>query len=331
MGADATHERRYAGYSPRNATRSRAGPEAIDVMRAELSREMVRLSRAQNGVILTEQLYAAGLTRDAIRARVKRGRMVRLFRGVYTTGDPELMPLARATAAVLVLGAHAVLSHRSAAALHGLADPDPLAVDVTVAGRGPRSRSGIHLHRTGQLDSRDITTHSNIAVTAVARTLIDFASEAGSSEIARAFSEARAKRAVTDSQLAQALHRAPSTHRGASIVRAMLRDGSSYDRSVAERVMRERLGQADLPPAIANVIVNGYLVDFLWPDAKVILEVDGYATHGSRDAFERDRKRDQVHAAAGYIVIRITWHQLINEPLAVIARIAQALARREAE
>ena len=109
---------------------------------AALAREIVRLARTQNGAITVEQLSAAGLTRDAIRARVDRGRLVRLFRGVYALGDPELMPLVHQSAALLSLGPTAVLSHRSAAAVWGFAEAHPQVIDVTVIGRCPRPRPG---------------------------------------------------------------------------------------------------------------------------------------------------------------------------------------------
>jgi very-short-patch-repair endonuclease len=67
-------------------------------------------------------------------------------------------------------------------------------------------------------------------------------------------------------------------------------------------------------------------VDLLWRRERLVVEIDGHAFHGHRAAFERDRRRDQVLAAAGFRVIRITWLQLEREPLAVITRIAQALA-----
>jgi very-short-patch-repair endonuclease len=81
---------------------------------------------------------------------------------------------------------------------------------------------------------------------------------------------------------------------------------------------------------MTNVMLHGHLVDFLWPDLRLIVEVDGYATHDNRQAFENDRSRDQVHAAAGFLVIRISWTQLEREPMAVIARIAQAMVHRGA-
>ncbi len=159
--------------------------------------------------------------------------------------------------------------------------------------------------------------------------MIDLAAEASAAELAEAFGEARAKRLVTDAELKAALSSLPPNHCGAAIVRRLLREGgSTYDRSKAERLMRRLLKTAGLPQPRVNVMLGGYLVDFLWPDAKLIVEVDGYATHGDRTAFENDRLRDQAHAAAGYVVVRITWRQLQHEPLAVVARIAQILARR---
>jgi very-short-patch-repair endonuclease len=66
-------------------------------------------------------------------------------------------------------------------------------------------------------------------------------------------------------------------------------------------------------------------VEFLWRAERLVLEVDGHRFHGHRRAFERDRRRDQALVASGYRVIRVTWRQLVDEPLALVARIAQAL------
>jgi very-short-patch-repair endonuclease len=74
-----------------------------------------------------------------------------------------------------------------------------------------------------------------------------------------------------------------------------------------------------------NTYVAGHLVDFHWPDARLVIEVDGYRFHSSRAAFERDRRRDADLSGAGFRVIRVTWRQLVEEPLAVVARIARAL------
>jgi very-short-patch-repair endonuclease len=282
----------------------------------------------QNAAVTAEQLHAVGLSRHAILARVKRGRLVPSFKGVYIVGDPELLPLAKESAALLSLGENAVLSHRSAAAVWGLAQPNPQVIDVTAIGSRPHKRDGVRVHYAKSLT--DITTTRNLRLTTPARTLIDFASQASLSELVDAFGDARAKRLITDAKLGASLGRAPRNHPGAAVVRRMLEDGGTYDRSKAERLMRALCKQAELPQPLTNVILNGHLVDFYWPDQRLIVEVDGYDTHGNRLAFEKDRRRDQAHVAAGYVVIRVTWQQLQHEPIAIAARIAQALARRAA-
>jgi very-short-patch-repair endonuclease len=251
---------------------------------------------------------------------------------VYIAGDPELLPLARESAALLSLGATSLLSHRTAAAIWGLANPNPKTIDVTVVDVRPRHRPGVRIHRVADLHVADTATTSNLRITSPARSLIEFASQATSSELEHAFGEARAKRLINEPKLNQTLQRAPQNHPGAARIRHLLETdpASTYTRAKAERLLRRTLAAADLPQPTSNVPLLGYTADFLWAEHKLILEVDGYGTHGNRLAFESDRKRDQVHIAAGYTVIRVTWEQLKNEPYAVIARIAQALARRAA-
>ena len=104
----------------------------------------------------------------------------------------------------------------------------------------------------------------------------------------------------------------------------------AYTRSDGERRLLRLVREARLPPPVANVPLCGYKVDLLWPAQRLVVEVDGYPFHGHRAAFERDRRKDQALVAAGYRVIRVTGRQLRHEPYAVIARIAQALAREAA-
>jgi very-short-patch-repair endonuclease len=284
--------------------------------------------RSQNAAVTHAQLIGAGLTRSAIRARVARQALTPVFHRVYVAGDPALIPLARESAALLSLG-DAVLSHRSAAAVWGFAPPDPETIHVTVA-TNPRPRPGITLHRVAHIDPWDIRTRHNLRLTSPARTMIDFAAGASRPELEGAFGEARGNRLLSDAALNASLDRAPVNHPGAAVIRKLGRDdpGSAYTRSEAERVIRRLMRQAELVQPLVNTKLNGFIVDFLWPDARLILEVDGHGAHGHRLAFENDRKRDQIHAAAGYTVIRVTWRQLCREPLSIVARIAQALALR---
>ena len=296
-----------------------------------VDREIGRLAGVQRGHLSTEQLFAAGLTMAAIKARVARGFLVRVHHGVYSVGDPSLIPFAAESAAVLALGPGAVLSHRSAAALWGIAPAAAVdgVVDVTVIGRRARLRPAVRVHRVTHLESADTRRHANLPLTAPARTLIDFAAGAAHAELTRALAEARVLRLVSDRSLVAALGRAGS-RRGAGAVRALLRaqDGPALTRSDAERLFLALIDEAELPRPAANVRIEGYEVDFVWRAQKLVVEVDGRAFHVHPEAFERDRRRDQVLAAAGFVVIRVTWLQLVEAGLAVVARVAQALIAR---
>ena len=120
-----------------------------------------------------------------------------------------------------------------------------------------------------------------------------------------------------------------ATAKGAATVKALLEQeqDSGYTRSVAERRLRDLIRDAGLPRPRFNEPLLGYVVDALWPAHRLVVEVDGYAYHRHRKAFESDRRRDQELVAAGYRVIRVTWLQLRDRPILVITSIAQALAR----
>jgi very-short-patch-repair endonuclease len=219
-----------------------------------------------------------------------------------------------------------LVSHQSAATLWGFASASEGEVQVTVVGGNRRSRRDVQVHRTRRLDRRDARFVRGIPITSPARTLIDFASEASSDELERAIAEGYALRLVTEHEIEGAIERA-AYRPGVAALRAELRReaGPRFTRREGERRMLKLIRDAQLSPPLTNAKVAGFEVDFLWPDRKLIVEFDSYQFHGHRAAFERDRRRDQAHIAAGYTVIRVTWRQLTEEPLTVVATIARAL------
>jgi very-short-patch-repair endonuclease len=252
----------------------------------------------------------------------------RQFRGVYLYGHPTPLPGAIELAAVLACGNGTLVSHRSAAALYGLAIPPQHGAHVTVVRRSCRSRTGLRVHNVERLDDRDRRFPRGIPTTSPARTLVDLASDATSDELERAIAEAHALKLVTEDELKAAADRAPK-HAGVAALRAELRReaGPQWTQSGGERRMLELIRAAGLPIPQTQNRVAGWPADFLWADQRLIVEFDGYQFHGHRAAFERDRRRDQAHIAAGYTVIRITWRQLTEEPLSVVATIAALLSR----
>ncbi len=162
-----------------------------------------------------------------------------------------------------------------------------------------------------------------IPVTSVARTICDLAATESPDAVERAFQEALYRETVTPRALAEVLAREPR-RRGAAVIRALLHD-PRMTRSKRERLLLKLIDSAQLPRPITNVRLHGYLVDAYWPEQRLVLEFDGWQAHGHRNAFERDRKRDQVMLANALRPMRVTDRHLERESVALIARIAQAL------
>ena len=164
-----------------------------------------------------------------------------------------------------------------------------------------------------------------VPVTSPARTLLDLATTVTQRDLARATEEAQVQRRVSAHSLNEQFSRYP-THRGTAALRKEIRRDPALTRSEAERRMIELIRAARLPTPETNVRIDGHEVDLVWRGAKLVAEIDGYAFHSSRNSFERDRSRDALLAGGGWRVVRFTWRQIVDEPEAVIARLAAALA-----
>jgi very-short-patch-repair endonuclease len=286
--------------------------------------QLARLAGRQHGVVSTSQLHALGVGRNAIAHRVTTGRLTRLHRGVFRVG-PVHSPFADFMAATLACGPSGVLSHHSAAALLGIRRPRSGPVDVTVSRGQARVRRGLVIHRTRTLRPDEITTHHGIRTTTAARTLLDIATDLPRKHLTRAVEEAQIQGHLDHSSLADAVSRARG-HRGVAALRAAAPAEAKLTRSEAERRLIELVRAAELPEPQTNAKVGGYEVDAVWPAERLVVEVDGFAFHGGREAFERDRLRDAELVAAGWRVQRVTWRQIVDEPVALVARLARGLS-----
>ncbi len=287
---------------------------------------LARVADGQRGLAHRRQLTALGFSQGSVSRRVAGGKLHPILAAVFAVGHPGLEPEAAEVAVLLSVGDDCVLSHGTAAAVWGITAGPLDLVEVTVVGRGVRPRAGTRIHRVGALDSRDVRMKDNLPVTAPARTLIDWASRVSDEALSQALNQARVLGLVRDSEIEAAIVRCP-TRPGVARMRRVLsaESTSGFTRSEAERRLLGLIRQAQLSPPETNARLLGYEVDCLWRAQRLVVEVDGAAFHGHRRVFERDRGRDQVLVAAGYRVIRVTWLQLEREPLAVLARIAQAL------
>jgi predicted transcriptional regulator of viral defense system/very-short-patch-repair endonuclease len=309
--------------------------DALGVRQKALAVGQEALAVSQHDVFTLEQVVALGLRPRAVQKRAAAGRLHRIHQGVYSPSPAALLSLkGRYMAAVLACRPGAVLSHRSAAALHELRATSRTRIEVTVPGRTGRSHSGIQVHRSTTLTPADITTVDGIPVTTIARTILDLATVLPRRAVERAMDQAEILQALDGRALEDQLER---NHRlaAARLIRSILerhRVGTTPTRNDFEERLFALVRTANLPEPEVNAWVippdggSAFSVDFLWRQQRLIIETDGYATHGTRQAFEGDRRRDQLLTLAGWRIIRITWLQLVEEPEQTAQLIAGLLA-----
>jgi very-short-patch-repair endonuclease len=288
-------------------------------------RALAELAATQYGVVARRQLVALGLSPRTIDRRLATGRLHPLHRAVYAVGHRVVERRGHWLAAVLACGPQAVLSHRSAAALWGIRDVGQSRFDVTLPTSG-HHRPGITLHRAA-LAETDRTTHDHIPTTSLPRTLLDLASLTPLDAVVRALEEAERRRLIDTRPIHELLTRTNGHPGGSALQRALsvYEPQATRTKSDLERRFLTLITQAGLPRPTLNTLVEGYEVDALWPEQKLIVELDGFATHRTRAAFERDRKRDAALLAAGHRTLRVTARRLDVEPAAIVAQVGVLL------
>jgi very-short-patch-repair endonuclease len=272
------------------------------------------LARRQHSVLTRRDLLGLGYGADAIKHRVRSGRLHPVARGVYAVGRPDLSREGRWMAAVLACGAGAALSHRSAAALWGFAEEHRDDIDVSIRRASEVRQRGIRCRRRPSLPSQDTTTHLGISVTQPVRTLIDLATVMGPKTLERAVNEAD-KHGVIDPDR---LRRALGDHPGEPGVRPLRRilDKHTFRLSDSELevLFRPIARSSGLPEPRTKQMVNGFEVDFFWPALGLVVETDGLRYHRTPAAQARDALRDQAHTAAGFTRLRFSHRQVKYEP-----------------
>jgi very-short-patch-repair endonuclease len=289
----------------------------------QLDRAIGDLAERQHGVVSRTQLLELGLARGAIAHRMELGRLRPVQRGVYTIGHRLLGRDGRWMAAVLACGRGAVLSHHSAAALWGMRQSSRIEITTRTA---HRMKKQVIVHRATLRDD-ERTTHRGIPTTTVPRTLLDLSAVVHLDDLRSALRQAEQLRLSDPLSLTDLAERYPRRP-GLPAIRTLLEEasiGTRIIRSELEERFQAFLLNAGLPLPRTNQRIEGYEVDCVWPEQRLIVELDGHATHSPTYAFESDRARDRRLEAAGWRVIRITWRQLHEEPDLVEADLRRLL------
>jgi very-short-patch-repair endonuclease len=216
-------------------------------------------------------------------------------------------------AAVLASGPKAVLSHSSAAALWQLGAERSGPIEVSVPATSRRRHRGVFAHRRA-LHAHDLWERDGIPVTSLVLTLVDLAARLDLAAIERAVREADKRDLIGPENLRMAID-GYSGIRGVARLRAAL-DSRTFrlTDSELERLFLSIVSETDLPLPQTQQQVNGFRVDFYWPELGLVVETDGLRYHRTPAQQSRDLIRDQRHAAAGLTPLRFTFAQVKQEP-----------------
>ena len=227
-----------------------------------------------------------------------------------------------------------MVSHGTAAAFHGLWDTAPRLIDVTVPVEAGRKIDGVRCRRCRYPEAEEITIAHGMAVTTVARTLVDLAGIVGLTTLRKTVGRAAIRKKLDVQAVDLAIDNAKRRRGLRSLELALVpyrtKNGQAIDvRSDFETLVLPDLLDLGFARPACNVWLHidgeRLLVDFFWERQRVVVETDGRETHETPNAFQNDRRRDQFLASASYRAFRITWHQIHHERANVLRRIERAL------
>lgn len=292
----------------------------------DIPRRLDPIALEQHGLVTRAQAEAVGISAATWYRALQAGLLEAVHPNVARLYGSAATREQRILAAALCAGAGAMASHRSAAHLWGVPRPDDDPIEILMNVRKHHHRiTGVTVHRPRDERDLKLVRRDGIATTNILRTLCDL----GAVD-AQAVPGAVGHVVTTKLATPAALRRAVRTHgrRGRPGVPA-LRDALEHwvidDKpadSVLEPAMRDLVRRERLPAVDFHPRLLGYEVDFLVRGSRLVLECDGWTYHGlDRRNWERDKVRDGELTAAGYIIVRFSYHQIVREPAALADRI----------
>lgn len=312
-------------------------PNGSALARPQRNHAMSQLAAGQHGVVTRRQLARSGFAPRTIDNWVASGRLERLHPAVYCVAGAPSTDHRALMAAVLAAGSGCLASHRSAAWLWGLGDP-PLPEVVVPRSRRPRLH-GVVVHHPLDLPKARRSVKDGIPVTNPLRTLVDLGAVCEADAVADAVERALIARLVTFRGLSAEWRRVAKPGRSGSGVLRRILDyrllGEKPPDSVMEAKGAPLFTRSGLPkPVFQFVVTHGgrhvARVDFAYPALKVAIEFDGLDAHASAAALRRDLARQNRLMAAGWLVLRFTWADVIHRPGEVADEIAAVLSKRSA-
>ena len=291
----------------------------------------LRMASQQHGAISIRQAERCGLTRDQWRQLIRSGRCRSVRRGVCVVdGTPDTWEQ-RASIALLACGETAALGSRCAGFVLGLVEERPNRIDVLV--RRPRRTSvlpGTAVRQAARLDLKDVRTVKGLRVTCPARTLVDLAAELPDRALGRAVDKALIGGLTTITVVRRYIRERSlqSRPRIRRLVRLLNDREFGVPESELERRFLELIEAYGLPAPERQVRVGPHRVDFMYDSARLVVELDGRATHATSEAFEEDPVRQNALVLERLAPLRFTWKRITQDPDAVADELRRGLECR---
>lgn len=303
------------------------------IPKGEKERALSRHAARNHGVFHREEALSLGYSNSAIGRLVATGRVERLWPSVFRLASSPTTVEQRAKAATLYVGDEAWLSHRSAAAHHGMIDGPPGTVEV-VSTRDRRSRPGLRIRRVLDMPGHDVRILRSIPVTNAIRTMLDLAAVFPAGRLESVLDDCIWRGFVTVPRLIGRLDGLGSTGRkGTRVLQDLLRqrdDGCAIPLNVLERkflklIRTSGLDEPEKQVRVASDTSSLWRLDFVYPQHKVLIEVDGGRWHSGKQRASEDRRRDNTMNIRGWTVLRFTWEDVVHRPLYVVEQVKRAL------
>jgi very-short-patch-repair endonuclease len=277
------------------------------------------IAEKQFGLIERQQAVQAGMSRAAVGRRLASRRWVQVLPGVYRFAGVPTSWEQSLKAATLWGGERCVVSHETAASLHGLSLFGGRRVHV----QSPRKlrRPNIAAHRTRFWGSRVVSV-KGIPTTSVTRTIRDLSSSLPTKSLEKVLDEA-IRRGMTDvARLKAELCRSGGNRRGTRTLRRLLKaregDGGRTDSELEDELLRLiRRRRLPLPVVHYNVVHDEQWlgeIDLAYPQARIAIEVHGYGVHSLKRVWENDQRRENELVRAGWKLLKATNRQLEQDP-----------------
>lgn len=293
-----------------------------------LGPEVVTLLRRQGGFARRQDLRSAGLPRRALERAVATGALRLLAGGVVTArSDVGADQAARAA----VVGLDGAASHTTAAVAWGIELVVlPTGPEVTVGrDRSRAAWAGAVVHRR-DLAADDVLVRDGLRLTSPLRTVLDLCRSLPLPEAVAAADSALRLGLLHVEELVGASTALPAA-RGRSRVARVVALVDPASGSVLESLCRVLLVLAGTGPPQTQFHVRGRggrllgRVDFAWPEARLVVETDGFAFHADRNSYRADRRRTNALVVDGWRVLRFTWEDVVHHPEHVVATVRAAL------